>query len=117
MFPNSLDFTRSLEVDNASCTRVPLKLLENHSFSICSFFLEGKNECLSVHFFFFPELKMCETFQSKVFPLKDIHFAGLFWLLIFYLINEMLQYVVSNGHFILTFSLHSGAFKFFFVTD
>lgn len=70
---------------------------------------------MSVLFFFFsfPELKMCETFQSKVSSPKDIHFAGLFWLLIFYLINEILQYVVSNGHFILTFSLHSGGFKFF----
>lgn len=61
-------------------------------------------------FFFPPELKTCEAFQSEVFSPKNVHFAGLFWLQIFYLINKMLQYNVSNGHFVLTLSVHSGGF-------
>lgn len=52
--------------------------------------------------FFSPWIKDVWNFSVQSFSPKNIHFAGLFWLQIFYLLNEMLLCIVSNGHLVLT---------------
>lgn len=91
MFSNSLDLIRNLALDNASLTKASLKLQYSEKNPIVLavvLFLLRKKRVFKTFFFFFLKVKMCETFQSKAFSPKHVHFAGLFWLQIFYLIGS-----------------------------